>query len=117
MLLNLIKENLPGFVSELLSNDNYLILTHRRPDGDTLGSAAALCLALRKLGKTAFLAGNPEVTPKYLDSVQPYYADSTYLPETIVSVDISAIQQFEKTQAKYQDDVTFVIDHHNRNNI
>ena len=28
-----------------------LILTHRRPDGDTVGSAAALCRALRKAGK------------------------------------------------------------------
>ena len=27
----------------LLRNDNYVLLTHRRPDGDTIGSAAALC--------------------------------------------------------------------------
>ena len=27
----------------LLSRDHYLILTHTRPDGDTLGCAAALC--------------------------------------------------------------------------
>lgn len=26
----------------LLRNDNYVLLTHRRPDGDTIGSAAAL---------------------------------------------------------------------------
>ncbi len=37
----------------LESHDNYCILTHRRPDGDTLGSAAALCLGLRQLGKRA----------------------------------------------------------------
>ena len=28
----------------LLNHDHFCILTHRRPDGDTLGSAAALCL-------------------------------------------------------------------------
>ena len=31
----------------LREQDNILLLTHRRPDGDTLGSAAALCHALR----------------------------------------------------------------------
>ena len=37
----------------LLERDDFLILTHRRPDGDTLGSAAALCLGLRQMGKKA----------------------------------------------------------------
>ena len=36
----------------LKEHDNYLILTHVRPDGDTLGSGAALCRILRKLGYT-----------------------------------------------------------------
>ena len=30
----------------LLQRDNFLLLTHVRPDGDTLGSAAALALGL-----------------------------------------------------------------------
>ena len=37
----------------LVGHDNYVILTHRRPDGDAIGSAAGRCRALRKLGKTA----------------------------------------------------------------
>ena len=37
----------------LLSHDNYEILTHTYPDGDTLGSGYALCLALQQLGKNA----------------------------------------------------------------
>ena len=36
----------------LRAHDKYLILTHRRPDGDTLGCAAALCAMLRQMGKT-----------------------------------------------------------------
>ena len=27
----------------LLTHDHYTILSHRRPDGDTIGSTAALC--------------------------------------------------------------------------
>ena len=41
--------------------DNVLILTHLRPDGDTVGSAAALCAGLRALGKAAYLLPNPEL--------------------------------------------------------
>ena len=37
----------------LRQKDNILILTHRRPDGDTMGCAAGLCAALRQLGKRA----------------------------------------------------------------
>ena len=49
----------------LKANDHYLILTHRRPDGDTVGSCAALCRALRALGKQAWVYPNPQFTPKY----------------------------------------------------
>ena len=41
------------FCAFLRGHDNFVILTHRRPDGDTIGSAAALCRGLRQLGKTA----------------------------------------------------------------
>ena len=37
----------------LMSHDNYDILTHAYPDGDTLGSGYALCRVLRGLGKKA----------------------------------------------------------------
>ena len=49
----------------LKTNDNYLLLSHRRPDGDTVGSCAALCLALRAMGKSAWVYPNPQFTPKY----------------------------------------------------
>ena len=37
------------------SGDQFLILTHLRPDGDTIGCAAGLCRALRQIGKTAYV--------------------------------------------------------------
>ena len=36
----------------LLEHDHFAILSHRRPDVDTVGSSAALCRGLRQLGKT-----------------------------------------------------------------
>ena len=44
----------------LAALDQVLILTHRRPDGDTIGCASALCLALRQLGKTAWVLPNED---------------------------------------------------------
>ena len=49
----------------LRERDNFLLLTHVRPDGDTLGSAAALCEALNALGKTAYLLKNPGDLTRY----------------------------------------------------
>ncbi|MDE7280016.1 MAG: bifunctional oligoribonuclease/PAP phosphatase NrnA, partial [Oscillospiraceae bacterium] len=37
----------------LAEHDNYYILTHQSPDGDTMGSGFGLCYALRKAGKKA----------------------------------------------------------------
>lgn len=36
----------------LEGQDDYLILTHGHPDGDTLGCAFALCRGLQKCGQT-----------------------------------------------------------------
>ena len=40
-------------ISRLLRADNILLLCHKNPDGDTVGSAMALCHVLKSLGKTA----------------------------------------------------------------
>lgn len=73
----------------LRQHDQYMLITHRRPDGDTLGSAAALCHALRRAGKTAFLYPNPEITDTYMPFIKPYLADASYTGETFVSVDVA----------------------------
>lgn len=47
--------NIKECAAWLNEHDDILILTHVRPDGDTLGGAAALCSALRRTGKNAAL--------------------------------------------------------------
>ena len=46
-------EQLSAVAAFLRRHDNYDILTHDYPDGDTLGSAFALCLVLQQMGKHA----------------------------------------------------------------
>lgn len=59
--------------ARLAAMDQVLILTHVRPDGDTIGSAAALCCGLRALGKTAYLLPNPELTATYAPYAAPIW--------------------------------------------
>ena len=58
--------------SLLARQDGILLVTHFNPDGDTMGSAAALCSALRRMGKTAYLWPNPQVIAKLLPFVERF---------------------------------------------
>lgn len=99
----------------LLERDRFLILTHVRPDGDTLGCAAALCAALRKKGKTAWAAPNPGVTDTYRGDIAPYFAPEDYQPEHIVAVDIATEDLFPAPFARYKGRTELCIDHHPSN--
>ncbi|MBQ7713926.1 MAG: DHH family phosphoesterase [Oscillospiraceae bacterium] len=96
----------------LRAHDNYLILTHRRPDGDTLGCAAALALLLRALGKTAWLLRNAEVTERYAPYVDALWAADDYAYDTVVSVDLAALSLFPDNAAPLKTRVDLAIDHH-----
>ena len=99
----------------LQERDGYLILTHKRPDGDTIGCAIALCLALRKLGKTAFVLPNEDATALFA----PYWGDTLapagFSPDTVVSVDIASEGLFPKSAENYLGKVDLAIDHHPSN--
>jgi len=95
--------------------DNFLILTHRRPDGDTLGCAGALAKGLTEHGKTAYILYNPEITPRYLRFVEDCIAPDDFSPEYVISVDTATVDLFPKISKKYEDSVSLCIDHHKSN--
>ena len=74
----------------LLAHDNYTIVTHRRPDGDTVGSSALLCMGLRQLGKNAHILRNPEITPKYAALHQGLTKEQAEDGDFVVSVDVAS---------------------------
>ena len=96
----------------LQTHDNYLILTHVRPDGDTIGCAAGLCLALRQIGKTAHILYNPETTTMFSPYLEGLLAPEGWEPATVVSVDIASKSLFPENALPYLPRVDLAIDHH-----
>ena len=111
-MTNLTKFEAAGW---LRRNDCYCILTHRRPDGDTLGSAAALCRGLRAIGKTAHILENPEITDKYRQLHVGLTCTECYTGATVISVDTAAQTMFPQAFGGLQDRVELAIDHHGTN--
>ncbi len=95
--------------------DNILILAHKRPDGDAIGSASALARGLRQLGKTAYTLKNPEITDKLAPYAEEYYAPREFAPEHIVSVDTATAEMIQINAVEYADKVELGIDHHMSN--
>ena len=98
-----------GFLKQ---HDGYLILTHKRPDGDTIGCAAGLCRALRVMGKTAYVLPNEDATALlggYLDGLT---APDGFAPDTVVSVDVATLGLLPPNAEPYKDCIDLAIDHH-----
>lgn len=102
-------------VAAIRGGDCFLLLTHRRPDGDTLGSAAALCRGLRAIGKQAAILANPEATAKYA----PFLSGLTVAerPEdwTLFAVDMAAESLLAQNATDLAGQVALCIDHHGSN--
>ena len=96
----------------LREHDHFLILSHKRPDGDTIGSSAALCLGLRQLGKTAHVLRNMEVTEKYLHLHQGLTKDCPETGDILIAVDTAAPQLLPEAYSHLAKFVRLRIDHH-----
>ena len=96
----------------LLSRDNFCILSHRRPDGDTTGSTAALCLGLRQLGKTAHVLYNEEVSDRFAWLHEGLAKEAVEEGDTVVSVDVASPGMMPKAFAHLIGRIDLRIDHH-----
>ena len=99
-------------VNELKSADDILILCHRNPDGDTLGSGFALLRALKLMGKRARLSCDDKIPAKFsylYDGIE----DEGFEEKFIVSVDVAERKLLgENYNELYGDRVNLSFDHH-----
>ena len=97
----------------LLRQDDILILTHKRPDGDTIGCAVGLCQALREQGKTAWVLPNEDATSLFTPYLEGYLAPEDFAPAYVVAVDIAGRQLFTPAGEVYLErGIDLTIDHH-----
>jgi phosphoesterase RecJ-like protein len=99
----------------LRARDDILILTHRRPDGDTIGCAAGLCAALRQAGKRAWVLPNPDITQLYAPYLAPLEPPQGWEPAFVVSVDVAETALFPENAAAWVERIDLNIDHHPSN--
>ena len=95
----------------LKKHDNYIILTHASPDGDTLGSAYALYYGLNEIGKTASV-----ICPDVIPSKYDYFARKTDHVSrenaTIIAVDVADQKLLGTLAEEFGGCVDLNIDHH-----
>lgn len=96
--------------------DNFLILTHKSPDGDTLGTGFALCNFLKDMGKRVRVANSDGFPGRYsflYEGCEPDRSEE-FEEEHVVAVDIADPNLIGKKLEKYQQEgaVDLCIDHH-----
>lgn len=100
--------------SLLLRQNDILIITHKNPDGDTVGSAGALCSALRRAGKRAYIYHNPQLSQRFLPYIGEFLApeQSEEYFAYYVTVDVATEGLFPRGFSGKAD---LCIDHHELN--
>lgn len=101
---------------ELMSMDDVLILVHRNPDGDCLGTAFALKRAFENLGRRVCVAATGTVDRNLLDITDgAEELFPKFLPSAIVSVDVATQQMLGPDLMDYAEHIDYSIDHHYTN--
>lgn len=102
--------------ARLRAANDILILCHKNPDGDTIGSAGALYLALRSMGKNAAILCSDPIPPMY-SYMDLNVFDGSFRPAFVVAVDVASIQLFGENNnvQDYVAECRLCIDHHGTN--
>lgn len=118
-------DSLSEAIRLLNAKNDWLMLCHEKPDGDTLGSALALCSIAKRLGKSARAIGKDPLPSEYgflpgalLYTEQKRLTREDASDSLIVFVDTSTVERSPDGAGKlasYLD--SLAIDHHGDNNL
>lgn len=100
----------------LCSMDRVLLLTHRLPDGDALGSIYALYLVLKAMGKQVRCV--TDQIPSSLKTAAIACEEPDFEPDHVVTVDVGDRKLLgDEWNALYGDRIDLCIDHHGTNTV
>jgi len=103
--------------AQILKNaDKMALLPHIKPDGDTLGSAFALCAALRKMGKMCYVVTDYDIVGKLAVLLEnnDYHTKDCGGFETAVAIDTADRALLGRCDAAFPK-IDLSIDHHKSN--
>ncbi|MBQ3259246.1 MAG: DHH family phosphoesterase [Clostridia bacterium] len=103
--------SLSAAADQLRAADRIVILTHQFPDGDTLGSAFALCRALHALGKQARVLCSDPLPEKY-DYMWKNLPAQEFEPAFVCAVDVADAALLGEGLSAFANRVELCIDHH-----
>ncbi len=95
----------------LREHDEFVIISHEHPDGDTLGAAFALAEILKKLGKKRVVKCSDIIPKDFYYMTDSYIADDVTDP-FIVTVDVADQKLLGDMISIYGGKVNLCIDHH-----
>lgn len=95
----------------LLAHDNFTLLTHAQPDGDTIGAAYALAHVLKVKGKKVKVLCGDHIPKKFRYIINSLCNDND-ANDTVVALDIADTKLLGSIEQEYSDKVELCIDHH-----
>ncbi len=95
----------------LREHNEFVIIAHEHPDGDTLGSAFALAEILKKMGKKRVVKCSDKIPGDFYYMTASYVADEVTDPY-IVTVDVADEKLLGNMASLYGGKVDLCIDHH-----
>lgn len=110
-LNNCIDFSLKDTVKFFKKNDNFIILTHASPDGDTLGAGYALYYGLKHLGKSVEVIC-PDVIPH---DYAYFLCETDHVNRegaTLIAVDVADRRLLGALEDDFGDSIDLNIDHH-----
>lgn len=117
--------DLAALAGALREQDDFVLLGHVNPDGDTTGSCIGLALALRQMGKRAyiFLPGGIakmfrdfSCSVEIMESPEMDSAERPFVPKCAFSVDVSDIDRLGEGRQIFESaSFTCMLDHHETN--
>lgn len=105
---------LQDIADALLGAEHILLFPHIQIDGDALGSAVALCIAMRQLNKSCHILVEEDI-PEYLAFLDQGYCirEAEITPDVSVAVDCGDVSRIEgRKEVFYSAKKTLCIDHH-----
>ncbi len=109
------KSNIKETAEKLLALGEITIITHIRPDGDTLGCAYALYHALKSKGKRVQVVCESEISPRYRFLSDGKANIDGEVFGNVVCVDIAVPSLAGKKYEEFAKNADIVIDHHPTN--